>query len=587
MVTKFLPMIGAIGMMLGFWSCSSSTEDNGQRTPSGKIISDGGGTLPEAGTFQGEDAMPGGDAIPGENTSPDSGTIVSDKPLPDLVEDRNVYKQDNLEVIKVYITVTDLDKLKQVDDNVPDAEVQGIFKTDSFASNLTLPNGVLSLRGKSTRQALQKSYKFKLESKTDLWRGHRVINLNKHPYDLTRARNKLSFDYFREIPHMASLRTQFVQLFINGEDKGLFTQIEQPNQYSLLAHGLDQQGHLYKAELFWFQPISKEVAANQAEFEKIIEIKAEGDGTHTKLLNMLSDVNNEALDIDDLIAKYFNRNNYLTWFATSLLFSNLDTMAQNFMLYSPSGYRGFYFIGWDYDGGWGWYEQPGAGYVKPRWMDGISNWWSVILHQRFLMKEKNRKDLEAKIEELLAKYITQKRTKELLDSYYAVIKSFISTKPDSWNLPLPSEIQAKGEAEQIKAWGEAYNRIVGDPDRAFQEYKQTIERPMPVYLGTPSIAATEIHFNWSSSFDMQGDEITYDFQLSLKPTFDSAEIVLEKLGLKTTEVTVPTPAKGQYFWRVIIRDTKNPAENWQIAFDSYWDQVADITYSGLMELIVP
>ena len=60
---------------------------------------------------------------------------------------------------------------------------------------------------------------------------------------------------------MVGLRTQFVHLYVKDltqadsgafVDYGLYTQVEQLNPTALKAHGLDQNGQLYKVNFFEF-----------------------------------------------------------------------------------------------------------------------------------------------------------------------------------------------------------------------------------------------------------------------------------------------------------------------------------------------
>jgi len=131
-----------------------------------------------------------------------------------------------------------------------------------YGFGLNDSNGTLEIRGATSRFARQKSFKVRLDRRISAWNGLWTINLNKHPYDLTRVRNKLSLNYMEMIPHIAGLRTQLVQLFIRDMSKnpadtvfvdyGLFTVVEQPNNLFLRVRGLDTEGHLYKAEFFEF-----------------------------------------------------------------------------------------------------------------------------------------------------------------------------------------------------------------------------------------------------------------------------------------------------------------------------------------------
>lgn len=95
------------------------------------------------------------------------------------------------------------------------------------------------------------------------WRGQRTIAAaTSHVYDSTRFRNKLSYDLLKTIPGAFSARTQFVHLYVRDltegnaeaafEDYGLYTQVEQINKTYLRNHGLDENGQLYKANMFEF-----------------------------------------------------------------------------------------------------------------------------------------------------------------------------------------------------------------------------------------------------------------------------------------------------------------------------------------------
>ena len=81
----------------------------------------------------------------------------------ELVEDRSVYAQDDLSQLPVVrLTITDLDALRDVDDDVPGATAPVLFQEGSFGAGRTVPNGSMKQRGKSARLAPQKSYKIKL-----------------------------------------------------------------------------------------------------------------------------------------------------------------------------------------------------------------------------------------------------------------------------------------------------------------------------------------------------------------------------------------------------------------------------------------
>ncbi|MBK6757130.1 MAG: CotH kinase family protein, partial [Moraxellaceae bacterium] len=182
-----------------------------------------------------------------------------------IKDDVAVYAVEKNQVLKATVTTTDTstwtfaDVNNDADDsdaNVP--EIDAHFVIDGFADDGKAKNATLRLRGHSTRLADQKSYRIKLAKDAGLWRGEQTLQFNKHPYDLIRVRNKLAFDLFRDIPHIPSLRTQFVQMQITNFDKsgkqyatndyGLFTHVEKMGKEYLVNRKLPTDGNIYKAE---------------------------------------------------------------------------------------------------------------------------------------------------------------------------------------------------------------------------------------------------------------------------------------------------------------------------------------------------
>lgn len=259
----------------------------------------------------------------------------------------------------------------------------------------------------------QKSYKLSLNDSAGLWRGQSNIALNKSAFDATRVRNKLYFDLAKNMEHVPSLRTQFVRLFIKDEtagatqfeDYGLYTQAEVPTKKYLANHGLDRSGFLYKAISFNWEP--NELIRNFDDLELDVEamdtvISCRGREDNSRLLEAMDAVNDMSRDINEVMDTYFDRDNYMEWLAFNLLMGNRDTTMQNYYLYSPLNGSKFYFIPWDGDASLMRYESSiEDGQPVADWEWGISNYWGIILHQRFLKNDKNREDLQAVVEVLM------------------------------------------------------------------------------------------------------------------------------------------------------------------------------------------
>jgi len=504
----------------------------------------------------------------------------------DLVYDTSVYKNDKDNSVKyLYVTVlgggeytlADVKSDRHGSDDF-EAVVDVVFQEGNsegpvagyFGFGMKDSNATMEIRGATSRFAGQKSFKVRLNRKMSPWKEIYTVNLNKQPYDLIRVRNKLSFDYLEIIQNITSIRTQFVNLFVkdlsenNQEttfiDYGLFTLVEQPNRMFLRTRGLDIHGHMYKAEFFEFHRyedslrVQDDPEYNEYTFEEILSIRGEED--HYKLISMLDDVNNYEIPINLVIDKHFNRNNYLTWLAVNILFENIDTNSQNFFLYSPSNNNTWYFVPWDYDGTWGFYNQIGTTREerRPPWKIGVSNYWGVVLHRRFLQEPGNVQALQDKMQLLLDTIITEERTITFLKSYYPIVSKFVNQLPDSEHM--------KEEYFETEFW-----RITNEPQNNFDKFIKAKENPMPIFLGIPYSRDDKLVFRWSESFDLQGDVILYDFQVSDSPDF--MNIVVEQIGLDITEISIEPLEADKYYWRVTVRDDQ---ENTQTAFDIYRDE---------------
>ncbi|HIP52900.1 MAG TPA: hypothetical protein EYH03_02655 [Chromatiales bacterium] len=470
-------------------------------------------------------------------------------------------------------------------------EIKVHFEADDFPDDGQPSNAELRQRGKTSRLAEQKSYRIKLDSKKVLWRDERKLQLNKHPWDLTRIRNKLSFDLMRDIPNLPSLRTQFVHLFIDDVDHGLYTHVENVGKEYLLKRNWDKDSPTYKAENFEFrmesalaldangQPVDPDA------FETILEIKR-GD-EHRALINMLQAVENEDNDVQaDVIEKYFNRNNYLTWLAVNILMGNRDTINQNFYLHNPIGTERFYFLPWDYDDTWGSLDQPdnaAQGLKLPHWQLSIGTWWDIPLHRRFFQQPEGLSLITQAVTEIKDNYLTEARIQARLDAYRDLVYPLISQEPDVDYLPSSKD----AIPEILQEYEQEYANLVTEVQKNYDDFIQHQEDPMPFWMDLPAVNDTTVSFTWDASVDLQGDSVTYDLEIATTPDFQTGTIVHSATGLSTPAYDLAwSLPKGDYYLRVTARDSADPQSHWQIAFDEIYDEAKDISYFGVQKFHV-
>ncbi|MDQ6420724.1 exopolysaccharide Pel transporter PelG [Paenibacillus sp. LHD-117] len=530
-------------------------------------------------------------------TAPVSPSVMSSSKL---VEDKRLYDRDVDASLKaLYITVLP-DKsdepnaltwygLNRLPDRTDEGELDIIVQEGSedgagpvsgkFGYGASQANGSITLRGRTAWYTSQKSYRIKLFDEAGLWLDQRSFNLNKHSLDLSRIRNKLSFDLLEDVDNITSLRTQFMRVFVKdlseGQkqatfvDYGLYTHVEQPNKKFLQSHMLDPNAHLYKVAFFEYGRYENVIKSqndptyDKAAFETILEIK--GREEHEKLIRMLDDVNNNKLSIDDVVEKHFDKENFLTWTAVNILMDNMDTDANNFYLYSPLNSEKWYILPWDYDGGWE--MQRNMGLIRPH-QSGLSNFWGSVLHNRYFREPDHVEELKEKLEEL-STVINKQRISELLDSYVPIVKPYLYRSPDIEYLPgLNSGFEA--ELEVIK----------NTPERGLRRFMVDLEKPKPFYQDDVVQEKGKLQFSWGLSFDLQGDDLIYDVEVAKDPLF--AKVVASRKGVKENRIEIAVLDKGTYYWKVRVRDGKG---NEQYSFDYYQDTEGTY-YNGMREFEV-
>ena len=430
----------------------------------------------------------------------------------------------------------------------------------------SVPNATVQIRGQTSSQNAQKNYKIELKKNKGTWRGQRTINLNKHMTEGMRFRNKLAYDLIRGIPQMVGLRTQFVHLYVKDnteesgvkfEDYGIYTQVEQLNKTALKSHGLDSNGQLYKINSFEFYRyediIKKEDDAgyDKTAFEKMLEIK--GDSDHTKLIDMLTDLNDYSIGIEDVLKEHFDEENIVYWMAFQILMGNVDTQNRNVYLYSPLNSDIWYFIAWDNDGCLMRPEYELRNFSDQNsWEKGISNYWGNILFQRCLKSRSFREKLNDAILDL-REYLNKDMLTSKIESYKNVLKPYLYLMPDAEYEPLTSE-----QYDQIAA------SLPDEIEKNYQLYLESLETPMPFYIGVPTIDGDKLKFNWDVSYDLDAEDITYSVEVARDYLFQ--DVIYQNTTLTVPESEMELPNAGQYFVRVRATNTSGKTQD---AFDYY------------------
>ncbi len=460
------------------------------------------------------------------------------------------------------------------DENGPTVGSLGYGWTDT--------NATIRVRGNSSSTMPQKSYKLKLDDSAGLWRGQRNIALNKSIFDETRFRNKLYFDMLREVEHISSVRTQFVHLYIKDEtagqtafqDYGLFTQAEVPGTRYLMNHGLDKEGYLYKAIAFNFEPQEglrdfTDPAFDQAAFEAIVTCKGRQD--NSKLLALVELINDSSVDINDIVGPIIDRDNYITWLAYNLLTANIDTTVQNFYLYSPTNSDKWFFIPWDGDNmlPWNAYRMEGSEGDYGAHQHGISNYWGLSLHQRFLKYEENRAALAQRVDEL-HETINKETVDALAKKYNAVTEEYALRMPDLYYL---------GKTPEQRM--EIVNGLGDEIETAYREFHESLTRLMPFFLQYATREEDALYLNWDEAYAFDFAPIRYRVTVSRYPDLRDP-LVEEETDVNFLRLPPETLPAGTYYWSVSAF-----TEDGRAAEPMNKIEVNDVWYPGVDYLEVP
>ena len=427
------------------------------------------------------------------------------------------------------------------------------------------PNAIVQIRGQTSSLNTQKNYKIEIKPNQGSWNGQTTIALNKHVNDGLRFRNKLGFDLLSGIDELMSLRTTFVHLYVNDltdeesdgfRDYGLYTQVEQLNKTALKTHGLDKTGHLYKINFFEFYryedviKLATDPDYDAKKFETYLEIKGSSD--HRKLIEMLEDVNDYTIPIEDVIEKHFDMENLTYWLAFNILTGNADTQSRKFYLYSAQNENTWYLYPWDLDGMFRFDENQLTGIEDfDSWERGVSNYWGNVLFQRCLKSSKFRAQLDTAVNDL-KNYLSKERLSGMIAKYRKVSEHFAYSEPDVTYMRLTKE-----------NYDEIASKLPNLVDTYYGFYSDSLQKPMPFFIGEPVVQDGKLKVGWGASYDFQEEALSYTALLSQNP--DGTDVIDEYTG-KWTETTFDLPPGGEYFLKVYVSDESG---NTQDAFDSY------------------
>jgi spore coat protein H len=452
----------------------------------------------------------------------------------------------------------------------------------SFGAGITIPNAVVTLRGGNASKKPQKSYRIEFKTFADNWNDQNVIYLNKYIEDGVRYRTALAQHIAGETAGLTELDTTFVHLYvmdktIEGQtayvDYGLYTQIERPDSDLLLRVGLDMNGELYKAENFDFSrhpeaiKMSDDPNFSLETFETYIENKGDTDD-NTDLIAMLDALNTPGADIETIMSRFFDEENYYSFLALQILLGNSPEATRDYLLYSPSDSEKFFFLMWDVDHIL--YNAEEAELNRKYEIrresialsTGVLPFYNNKLHKMVLTDPECLQKLTAKIDELTDPVYETVRKQ---GSVYAdIVKPIAFTQPDMMNMPLTAE-----GYDLIS--NELNNEVIENAKR----YKNEVKKPSPFKMMSIT-AGSAVTFDWEDAIAVSGESVTYE--IAVTRNVSGTEIVYSQNGIDISSLALAMNTPGQYFISIEASDRSGNTRE----LNSYYEDIYDARHAGLL-----
>lgn len=271
---------------------------------------------------------------------------------------------DDDRVSSIYVSLPP-DSLKfMLNQLLNDRYMQATFVFDDGVQRDTLQNIGLRLRGNTSLASKKKSFKisFNTFEPGRKYQGVKKINLNGSHNDPTMIREKLFYEVWAKAG-MQRRRTAFTKLYINGEYRGLYTNLEEIDKEWLGDVFGNDDGNLFKctwpASLAYLGPLQQPYKAlmHDAKTRAYELVTNEAADDYTRFVALATMLN---LPVDaafpDKVSQILNTDAVLKAFAIDIATGNWDDYfynKNNYYLYDNRITGRFEFVTYDTDNTFG------------------------------------------------------------------------------------------------------------------------------------------------------------------------------------------------------------------------------------------
>lgn len=279
-------------------------------------------------------------------------------PLAQIVQPSNSPAYLQNEVAKIYVTMNPLDFTTMVEDSLgSNYEFPADFMYVSSSLVDTLQNVGIRLRGNTSLTSGKKSFKidFNAYQPGFKWYHLKSINLNGEHNDVSIMRSRTCQEMLRW-SGLPAPRTSYVEVYINGEYKGLYINVEHFDDQFIEARFInDDTGNLYKAK--WGADMTYQ-GSSQAPYHSLYELKTnEALDDFSGLVHFLDVLNNSSnAEFPCAIQEVLDVELFLNSLAFQILVGQWDGYTfnkNNYYLYQRPSDGKFVFLEYDLDNTFG------------------------------------------------------------------------------------------------------------------------------------------------------------------------------------------------------------------------------------------
>ncbi|MFH1051338.1 MAG: CotH kinase family protein [bacterium] len=277
---------------------------------------------------------------------------------------------------------------------------------------------------------------------------YKTLNLNNGFVDPTFMRENIVHRIYSK--YLPALKTGFVYLYINGEEYGLYSNVQQINK-DFLGEWYDyKSGNLYKGdprgELTWK---GSDASLYKGDYEKKTN---EAEDDWSDLVTLINAINNSA-NLEQDLPEVLNTDRALWYFALSNIFVNLDSYifsSHNYYLYNNPSSSLYDFLPWDLNESFGTFP-PDLPFKKEEFpiIDLKSPNRNPLLKN--MMANNNYKQIFlAHYRTLFNEYFNQDSIGEIIGEIKPVIDSYVQKDPkklysySDFNKNITEDVSAQG-----------------------------------------------------------------------------------------------------------------------------------------------